>query len=287
MMPTVRSRAPSIVLVACFALLAGRARAQSIEDARRFYMDADFRAAQGAFEAVLRRADLDATTAATAHVYLAALALALREAEQARAHAETAVALRPDVAAPEGAPAELGRMLADARGRLGDRAVPLRIVADEPIAAAARSRVTARYEPAPPALRAALVLRCSEGDRVTEQRGAPPTVELEVSAAHALRCDARVETESGATLVEARRELAIAAPEARAASEPPRARTAPQAGRERVAVARDDDDSGGSAWPWIAVGGALVAAAVVVVAILLAQPDDATVGPIEIPWRSP
>src|SRR5262245_60593252 len=100
----------AVRLVALFAFafclfgMSEDARAQSIEDARTKWFEADFEGSRDEFRRVLASPSLTPTQALDAHRFLAVIHLALREDDAARAHADAAVALDPSSTPPEGAP---------------------------------------------------------------------------------------------------------------------------------------------------------------------------------------
>jgi hypothetical protein len=222
------------------------------ETARAIYLEARFREAADAFEAVLGRDDLDVRAAADAHVHLAALRHVLEEPERARAHAEAAVALVPDVALPEGAAAEVGAMIEQARRRFHDAPARLSLSAERADEGVAQRRVRARLAPAPGALGLELSLGCgAAGIAPAEARGAPPEVEVVVPADRAARCEAVAATRGGARLFVVRRELGPAA----------------------ALTTADGDDSGASPWPWVGVVAGVAVAAGIAIAIVLSSSD--------------
>jgi len=239
-----------------------------LDQARRLYLEADFEGARAGFVAALESPDLDVEAATEAHRYLAALALVVGDTASARRHAEAAFALRPAVEPPEGAPPELGALLDEVRGALGE-AASLRIEAAEPGLEVGRpGNVEARLDPAPPALASRLRIRC-RGAAVPEvsAEASPPSVEVVLSptaGATAARCDAQAETDAGAALVRASVELSV--------------RPAP----EPVGGGGQDEGPRRPWWPWVVggVGAAVVAAVVVAVVVTTAapEPEDAFIG---------
>lgn len=209
----------------------------SHDDARSLYLEARFREAASAFEAVLARSDLDVPTAADAHVHLAVLRHMLGEPERARAHVEAAVALVPDVSVPEGAPEEVVALVSGARADLGG--APVRLTLDVEADETAR-HVRARMDPAPSALELGLFLRCDGA----EARGAPPEVEVRVPNDRPARCEATARSSGGAILFGVRRELA------------------PAAALEATI------DEGASPWPWVGLAAGVAVAAGIAIAIV-------------------
>lgn len=246
-------------VIAALGLLSGAATAQTPDRtaddaaadptaaaARALYMNARFREAGNAFEGVLLRRDLDVSTAAEAHVHLAVLRFMVGEPERARAHAEAAVALVPDVVVPEGAPREALAMVDRARAQLGGPS-RLRVGSDDPVAATGSRRVRARLDPSPGGLPLELTLRCAAADLApADARGPAPEVEVSVPSDRAVRCEAAARTPGGAALFEAHRELLPAA-----------------------ALAPDGEDPTGDApWLWIGVSAGVAVAAGIAIAVL-------------------
>jgi hypothetical protein len=264
--------APGVAIV-FLGLLSGEARAQSVEDGRRLYLEAEFDAARDAFAAVLDRPSVDVAQAAEAHRYLAALYAVLRDEGATRRHAEAAVALDPAVTAPAGAPSALGALLDEVRRETGGARATLHIGAEDGVRPAEPARVRLALDPAPEALASTLRLRCVSGTESAEERGAPPSVEVELTVAgDEVNCGGTAYTRGGAPLLSATEVLEPA----------PRAET----GDAAVLVPAEDDGSDGSALPWLLVGGAAVVAAAVVVAVILIGGDGerASLGEPRIQW---
>ena len=240
-------------LVGAVVFMGATAEAQEVERARQLYLEADFPAALEAFNAVLESAEVDREGALEAHRYLAALFVVFEDSENARRHAEAAVALDPEVTAPEGAPPELAELLDGVRSEQGDTAATIEIEAEEPGLERDRDgRVSARLAPAPQALAARIVLRCT-GDVEDDEENEGPLPQVEVTlrpsaTARGVQCEARAETEAGALMVEAEQELEVHRGH----------------GRRRV-------------WPWVVGfgGGAVLAGVIVAVAVVASRPDDA------------
>jgi len=252
----------------CLPSLAGAQEsppAGGAEQGRHLYLEADFEGARDAFEEVLESPDLDRAGATEAHRYLAAIALIVSDGAGAARHASAAVALTPTAAAPEGAPPELAEALDAARAELGEDGATLRVTSDpEVLEAGGSADVTARLEPSPPGLAAALRLSCG-GDGVPEAEiaGPPPSVTLSVSpgrSASSVRCTAGARTSAGAELLEA-------------------AATFP--------VQRGSGGGGILWWHWVlgAGGAAVLAAVITVVVVVVTAPTDAIIdGPQVDGW---
>jgi hypothetical protein len=239
-------------LVALFAHAAA-ARAQAaggLAQARDLYVRAEFEAAEVAFETELAAAR-DATTAAEAHRYLAALASILGAPESAAAHALAAVALVPDITPPPGAPPEVGQHLVLARRATSGEPLRLRIAPAEP------DLLRAALDPPVDGVVARIELVCNDAARRAHRaEGPPPSVALDSRAiVQPFRCSASGGLRSGAPLLEARY-----AADADGASEPP--------------------------WAWIGAAAAVAAAGIVLAVVLLtsarrdgARIDDIVVDP--------
>lgn len=227
-----------------------------VEEARRLYLEADFREAADRFTLALERPSLTVEDASEAHRYLTALRLLLGDAGAASEHAEAALALDPTLAPPEGSSPEVVHVLDEARTRLGGRRAELAIerLRDG-------NSLRAELAPAPAALVSRIGLRCARGDTVAERESSPPRVTVQVApAAGALSCRAWAATSSGAHLLTLRREIL----------EPPQA-LPPE---EPAALPAEGDEP---AWPWIVLGGAVALAGAVAAVILYfaLQPTEA------------
>ena len=260
---------PPLLVLAC-VLVTEHASAQSVDEARRLYLEADFEAAASAFDEVLARPSLDVETGAEAHRYLAVLRALLGDEQAARRHVALAVALDPAVSAPEGAPPWVPEAMEAARAELGGRAARIAIEgAPEGDAYA----VTATLSPSPPGLVRELSLRCVSGQAEEHARGEPPQVAISiVPAAESVHCRASGTTPSGAPLFSAREELAVSSAGASAAL---------------LATEREEEDEGGAgAWPWLAAGAGVAVAAVVVAVLLVGSSggDTATVNAPRAEW---
>jgi len=259
------------VALVTFAVLPVRpAYAQSVDHARRLYLDAEFQDAASEFELVLARPSVDIDEAAESHRYLAVLRSMLHDEAAARAHAEAAVALDPAIVAPEGAPPDVATIFEEARRATGGRRAAIAIEASERLRAGAPAHIAARLDPAPAALASQIGLRCVSGETAAEESAAPPEVTVAIErVTDTVHCRAWAGT--GATrLVRARADLEIGEDGAGAAG-----------GLGSTGSDADDDGGGGSAWPWIAVGGAVVAVGVGVTLLLLgplASGDTAELG---------
>lgn len=256
----------TVVTVVLFC--AGEALADDVEEAQELYLEADFPGALEAFQELLEAEDLDLETAIESHRYLAALYLITEETRNARRHAQAALALDPDVEAPEGAPPELAHLFDEVREEQGDIPATITIeVGEEGLARGRESTVTAQLEPAPPALAARLSLWCSgDLEDAADTEGAPPRVELDVipdDEGQEVHCEASAETEAGAVMVEADQDLEVGE------------------GRGRSRRRR----SGRRVWPWALGfgGGAVIVGAIVAGALVASRPDDAFIDPPQVP----
>ncbi len=218
------------------------ASAQTVDGGREAYVNAEFERAVRVFEGVRGRADLSVEDALEAERHLTALQVMLGDESRARIHARAAVALDPEVEAPEGSPPQADELLREAAA---DVERPSRLT----IRSEGGSRVGAHLSPEAPGLISALRLRC--GDESEE--GEPPAIFLESSAVGEVGCDAAALTHAGAALFEASETLTVGAV---ALGE----------------VGGDEEDQGAApVWPWIVAGaGAAVAVAIVIVVVAVA-----------------
>lgn len=197
----------SATLAVCL-FTSGTARAQGIAEGRELYFDADFEAAVEAFEAALEGRDITRREAATAHIYLGALRFMFDRLDEARSHVEAAVALEPDIEAPDGAPTELRDLVVDVRRDLGGPA-RLEIHTDGEMAPGRRVEVRATLDPAPFRLEVSISLECFSGEQsVADAHGPPPEVSTWLRfEEEGLRCSAEALTSTGAMLIRNTREL--------------------------------------------------------------------------------
>lgn len=229
--------------------------AQTVEDARRHYLEAEFEEAIADFEAVLSRPSLDAAAAVECHTHLMTLRLLLGNADVARVHAAYALSLDPAASAPAGAPPEATQLLTDVRGELGG---PARLTIDTLATPEVGQPATilASVDPAPDGLFSSLRLRCASGDTAADESGAPPSIELTLSPEDEIFCQASASTETGAVLLRVRQSFVLG-------EEP-----------------GETGGGGTSPWVWVGVGaGVLVVAAAVVAIVLLVPSNQATLGP--------
>ena len=234
---------------------ASPAAAQTLEEARGAYLEARFEEAVPAFEAVLGSSDLSAADAGEAHRYLAALHSMLGQPDRARPHAEAALALNPEITAPEGAPPETEELLASIRAELRGARAALRIEPSAPLVRGRSGELVATLVPAHLAGIPELSLRCESGDAVAEERGPPPEVRLSLSLNGAeARCQANANNAGGSPIVRA--SAALPAEEA-------------SAGNDDVLV-----------FSLIGGGAALLVAGIIIVAVVLSSGsgDQASLG---------
>jgi hypothetical protein len=181
---------------------ASPAAAQTLEEARGAYLEARFEDAVPAFEAVLASAGLSAADAGEAHRYLVALHTMLGQVERAEPHAEAAVALNPEITAPEGAPPEAEELLSSARSELRGARAALEIEPTAPLVRGRSGELEATLVPARLAGIPELTLRCESGGAVAEERGPPPIVHVSLSMEGAeARCRATAVNAGGSPLV--------------------------------------------------------------------------------------
>jgi len=253
--------------LSAIVLWAAPAGAQSLDRARQLYMEADFRGAADAFEEVLAAEELQLEVAAAAHGALAALRLMLGDEATARSHAEAAVALDPEVAAPDGAPESAGALLREVAATT--EAAVLAIEAEEPLTGGEEASVSARLTPAPRLLVAELRLACESDGGVADERGPPPVVRLAVRVdGTAVRCQAAAVSTGGAPLLSVARDFELR-------SDPPEEVVAAVEGPvddEPRDEPTDDPEPQPpwQGWLWVGIGaGALVLVAVVTVVLVL------------------
>jgi hypothetical protein len=190
----------------------------TIERARELWFDADFEAADAAFNEVLTRPSLTRVDALDAHRFLAALALVLDDEARARTHADIAVALDADVTPPEGAPNSATALFRMAKRRLGGREAALTLEPTDTARYGQSVDIVARMDPAPSGLVSRITVRCG----AAETEGPAPSVTLSLEADEDVPCVARARTASGATLFEATLALAVTGrPAARVAERVP------------------------------------------------------------------
>jgi hypothetical protein len=247
----------ALVLVAALASIAsssGVVYAQSIEDARGHWFDANFEAARDAFDAVLRSPELTVAQAKDAPRNLAVLHMLLGNDRPSREHADAAVALELEIGPPDGSPPEANDLFRMARRRLGGRTATLTIEAPRPLRLHMPGRVVARLEPSPPRLVGQLRLRCG----TEEARGEPPSVELRVEPSADFNCSVDALSARGVPLLTFDRDLRVHGSD----------------GGDFPDDGSDPGEHGKKAWPWV-VGAVGVAAVVgVVVAVVLLRGED-------------
>lgn len=234
----------------CFPSLV---QAQSVEDARRHYLEAEFDEAIAGFEAVLSRPSLDAAAAVECHTHLMTLRMLLGDADAARVHAAYALSLDPAASAPAGAPPEATQLLTDVRGELGGPA-RLSIERLSPQEEGQETTIQASLGTSPDGLFSSLRLRCASGETAADESGAPPRVELSLSPSEEIFCRASASNNAGAVLLRVRQTFTL----------------------------EDEQEAAGgtSPWVWVGVGAGVLAVAAVVVAVVLLVPNDqATLGP--------
>lgn len=229
--------------------------AQTLDEARRAYLEADFRRSAETFEAVLETPSVDRAGAVEAHRHLAALRLLLGDAALARRHAEAAVALDPATSPPEGAPPAAESLFDEARDAFGGRAAAIAIEGET---AGDDLDVRASVSPAPEALADRIGLRCVHGADAAEETAELPEVALRIARpAQTVHCRAWITGGGGAQLIDASATFDL------------------EAASEQVTEVGE----GGSPWPWIGlVAGVLVVGAVVAYALISSGSDGARLG---------
>jgi len=239
-----------LVLAALGALwvlaLSSVVSAQSVEQGRELYLEAEFEGAAAAFDAALGVSSLTSDEALEAERYLTALHLMLGDEGAARRHAEAAVALDPDVSAPEGSPPEAEALLRDVARERGGPA-ELTIERDSP------SEVSARIHPVPTGLVERLRLSCGD----VSDEGVPPSLSVHVDPEADVDCEAAALSPGGVALLSATRSLAVGAV---------------TSADDTFYEGEDDEAEGAPIWPWLVAGaGVLVAAAVIIAVIAVAS----------------
>ncbi|MEM9865693.1 MAG: hypothetical protein AAF938_29060 [Myxococcota bacterium] len=247
-------------LALVFSALAASASAQSVEEARRHYLEAEFEEAIEAFEGVLARPSVDRAAAVESHAHLLVLRLLLGDPDAARGHASFALALDPAASVPAGAPPEAAELLSEVRSQRSGAAALLMETLEPPQEGEAVT-VVASLENAPDGLLARLQLRCASGEASADEEGEPPDVEVSLVVEDDVFCRASASTASGGVLLRANDTFSLG-------------------DEDGGAVGGDDDDDGGvSPWVWVGVGaGVLAVAAVVVTLVLVVPSDQATLG---------
>jgi hypothetical protein len=254
-------------VVAVTLLLEGGALAEGVEEAQELYLEADFPGALEAFSEMLESEGLDVETAVEVHRYLAALYLITEELDDAQRHAEAAVALQPDVEAPEGAPPELNDIFDEVRADQGEDPVTISIEAgEEGLVPRRDSTVIAELVPPARAIASRLDLWCSgDLEEAADTSGSPPRVELVVVPdrdGQNVHCEAAAETRGGAIMVEAEQDLEVTE----------------GSGRRRRR-------SGRRIWPWALGfgGGAVIVGAIIAGAVVGSRPDNAFIDAPQVP----
>lgn len=246
------------VLLLLASVHAGTARAQTLEDARRAYLEADFRGSAEQFAAVLHTPSVDRAAAVEAHRHLAALHQLLDDSDRARLHAEAAVALDPAAAPPEGAPPAVEDLFEAARESFRGRAASIAIEREE---RGTDWELGAMVDPAPEALADRIGLRCVHGAASHEEIAELPDVRLTMAApSQEVHCRAWITGAGGAELLDASARF-----DATSGAAPPGSGSA---------------GGGGSVWPWVGVGAAVAVAGAVVAYLLIssAAGDGARLG---------
>lgn len=188
--------------------------AQDLASARSAYLEADFERARELYRGALESPELDRHEAIEALRYLIALDALLGDAEAARSHARSVLALEPSVSVPEGAPEEATEILEAARAERGDATAVLDIAPTEPMATGEPTTVVLAYAGGPRSLVDELRLRC-EGEAGThEATGSMPEVRLGTpETSGELSCTGEARTRAGAVLAHVSEVLARTASE--------------------------------------------------------------------------
>ncbi len=229
-----------------------------LQDARRAYLDADFENATRLFQEVLAKPSLTAEEAATAHRYLATLAVFSDDSEAIAFHAAVAVGLDPTITAAEGSPPSVETALAAAREEFGATPASLALASTE---ARAEEVVTVRaiLRSAPEGLIHRVWLRCAPtGGAPAEAESELSEVSLSVTMpADGLPCRAGAVTASEATLFEARERFAPLAAVSGADDSP-----------IRLPGSGSTTSASEPLWPWLVGGGVILAVGAATLAIV-------------------
>ncbi len=259
------SRALFAPFVAIALLAPLGASAQDLDAARAAYLDADFEGARSLYRAALEAPGLDRDEAIEALRYLIALDALLGDAEAARGHARSAVALDEAVTVPEGAPDEATTILNAARADQAS-AWPsaLDIAPAAPMASGQATTVVLAYPGGPRSLVDELRLHCDGAQGAHEATGSMPEVRLATPETDGdLSCTGEARTRAGAVLAHASEVLS------------------------RTANETHDESAGGTDWPLIlgisgGVAAAVIVAVVVGVVVGTASGGAPSFGPTEV-----
>jgi hypothetical protein len=182
------------------------ADAQTLDEGLDAYLDADFRRAAALLEGALRSGALSRSERATALVHYAALQMIFGERERALDLTELAVALDPDVRAPDGVDAAIAETLNTARNAPEAESLRLEIETDTPLTSGQWAEIIATLRPEVSGFDVRLDLRCQppEGPRLQDGgRGSSVALELRVDEGP-LDCRAIVRSRDGFILLRER-----------------------------------------------------------------------------------
>ena len=237
--------------------LASVASAQTVEDARRHYLNAEFEEATTTFEAVLEKPSLDVPAAVECHVHLMVINLLLEEPDAAREHALYALSLDPSAAAPAGSPPAAEELLTEVRQQVTGP-VRLSIDAVDTPEEGVEVSFIANLDSAPEGLFENVNLRCASGTATAEEDGTGPLVEVALVPQDEVFCRASATTDAGAALLRVQQSFPLG---------------------EVPLEGAAGDDEGTSPWVWVGVGAGVLAVAAAIVAVVLIVPSDqATLG---------
>ena len=247
--------------------------AQTVEEGRQAYLEADFETSIATFEAVLQKPSLTRDEAADAHRYLTRLRTLQGQPDSARRHAELAVALDPSVDAPRGSPDEVAALFAAALEVTGGTPAQLTIEAAAPLREGERVAVRAHFAPSPEGLVETIELRCAAGGEPVSETGPPPEVEVVLEPSADARCRADALTTARAALASVRATLELES-----------AAVVTAAVGATTNATETSEPSTRRAWPWVVVALVVVAAAVAV-PLIIVRPfanDDPQLGTTRI-----
>ncbi|MEZ4288361.1 MAG: tetratricopeptide repeat protein [Polyangiales bacterium] len=247
------------------------AQAQSIKEARSYYMQADFDRAVESLNLVLQKDPLPRSEAAQAHRYLATLNEILGDSKEAAMHVRAAVALEPSIGAAPGSPQSIIDAFNSVRTELKGEAAQIYMRREN---SDGNAIVTATLSPEPKALADKIAVRCKSGRRIIGDAQPVPTVSVTiVSPDPDLSCEARVLTVQGGVLL---RESSMFTNDERSQT-----MLLGDGATERDTVTKKRKK-----WPWIvaAVGVAAAGGAVAAVLLTKGKSSDAKIDQFMVNW---
>ena len=174
------------------------ASAQSIEDARSQYLEAEFHESMESFETILLRPEVTHRQALEAHRYLATLKAMLGSKKSSKAHVRAALALDAKAQPAPGSPRTVVDAFSITREEFGGRSAEIAIegVRDR------KSRiVTATLDPSPSRLADRISIRCHHEGQASGNVSPLPSVSVTVPTTEPVECQAKVVTGGGAVLM--------------------------------------------------------------------------------------